>query len=58
MKKFYPEEYFRRAGYEYNPYASKDSVQFKRAQANELQNEFSRFNEELVYPETGKKIPQ
>lgn len=24
MKKFYPEEYFRRAGYDYNPYSSKE----------------------------------
>jgi len=55
MKKFYPEDYFRRAGYEYNPYASKDSVQLSRSNLN---NEFARFNEELIYPETGKKIPQ
>lgn len=55
MKKFYPDEYFRRAGYEYNPYTSKESVQLK-ANSN-LNTEFARFNEELIYPETGKKVP-
>lgn len=32
MKKFYPEEYFKRAGYEYNPYNSgkNGEVQLKR----------------------------
>ena len=59
MKKFYPEEYFRRTGYEFKPYNTqkvpKDFVQLKPKQPK-IQTEFNRFNEELVYPNTQEKI--
>lgn len=57
MKKFYPEEYFRRSGYPFdamNKKKQRDMVYFnKKAKKNDA--EFNRFNEELVYPTTESK---
>ena len=57
MKKFYPEEYFQRSGYPYQPYvptrSQKELIRLKRGNPNTgkgLMNDFERFNEELVYP--------
>ena len=59
MKKFYPEEYFKRSGYPFNPNdtqstKSKTSSElhyFKNAPKNNNEKEdFNRFNEELIYP--------
>ena len=53
MKKFYPEEYFKRSGYPFESLSKKkkkDLVYFKTKQSNTNDAEFNRFNEELVYP--------
>lgn len=61
MKKFYPEDYFRRSGYKFEPYdrAKGDLVYFKQpraqAQPSKVNAEFNRFNEELVYPTMDKR---
>ena len=53
MKKFYPEEYFKRSGYPFESLSKarkKDLIYFKTKQNNQNDADFSRFNEELVYP--------
>jgi len=53
MKKFYPEEYFKRSGYPFESLQKarkKDLIYFKTKQSNQNDADFSRFNEELVYP--------
>lgn len=58
MKKFYPEDYFRRSGYAFEPAKDKkkkDLVYFKTKQSKN-DAEFNRFNEELVYPKADSKI--
>lgn len=55
MKKYYPEEYFRRSGYAFGKDKKKDMVYFN-ANKKKMDQEFSRFNEELVYPKTESKV--
>lgn len=52
MKKYYPEEYFRRSGYKFKPIetAPTDPKQPRVTSAMNSNMEVERFNEELVYP--------
>lgn len=56
MKKFYPEAYFKRSGYAFESFDNKkkDMVYFNKNKKQKDQ-EFNRFNEELVYPMTESK---
>lgn len=58
MKKFYPEEYFRRSGYPFESLSQQknEMVYFKNKQKKQQDTEFNRFNEELVYPTTESKV--
>lgn len=51
MKKFYPEDYFRRSGYKMDqPVLVTDPSQPRVTSAMNGNMEVERFNEELIYP--------
>ena len=57
MKKFYPEEYFKRSGYPFEAMSQQnDKVYFKNKLNKQQDNDFNRFNEELVYPTSESKV--
>ena len=49
MKKFYPEEYFRRSGYKFRPMETMPADP-RVTSAMNSNMEVERFNEELIYP--------
>lgn len=57
MKKYYPEEYFKRSGYDFKPYKYQEKINKSlQKQHYIINNEFNRFNEELIFPKTQEKF--